>query len=189
MRVLHVDDDPRATSLLLRLLRGSDEVTGATNREEALDLLARKSWDVLVADGAAPGPSGAEFMREVTWLRPEMRRVILTRDPDDERFRYAKLAGWVDFVVAKTADAAVVRRALGLPTGRVVTPAGGTSSDAPDIRDFAELLVADLELDLLGLLSCGTLPPGAQEKIRYYLARTWDAGRASLGRPPPTAAR
>jgi hypothetical protein len=110
---------------------------------------------------------------------------VFTESPDDERIQRARLSGLVHEVVAKSADAEVMREALGLPKAKQpkpnmrLTPAGGVGRD---IRDFAELLVADLELELFDTLVDGRLPDAAQDKIRYFLSRAWDAGFAAASR-------
>jgi DNA-binding NarL/FixJ family response regulator len=178
MRVLHLDHDPRAGSMFVRVVGDAVvQVTAATRADQAIALLRGRSWDVVVCDGSMPGMDGVAFMREVHRLVPSARRVVYTMHPEDASVQLARLAGVIDEVVPKTADASVLRRAIGLraDSGPLrkpmrLTPEGGVGRD---IRDFAELLVADVD---------GKIPDTAQDKIRYYLARAWDAGFAAAGR-------
>src|SRR5262245_13769643 len=65
-KILGVDDDPLASGPLRQILteKGYD-VTSAANGEEALSLLARESFDLVLLDVGMPGLSGYDVCRRI----------------------------------------------------------------------------------------------------------------------------
>jgi diguanylate cyclase (GGDEF)-like protein len=83
--VLAVDDDPKVTAALVRLLRPDGvRVLAATSGEEALRLLDEHaaSIGVVVSDFAMPGMTGADLLRDVRLRWPEITRVLLSGKAD-----------------------------------------------------------------------------------------------------------
>lgn len=77
--ILIVDDEPHVISALMR---GLDEepyqITGAGGGKEALQLMAQRSYKVVISDERMPGMDGAEFLALVKELYPETVRIMLT---------------------------------------------------------------------------------------------------------------
>ena len=77
--ILLVDDEPNVISALMR---GLDEepylLTGAPGGKEALQLMARQRFKVVISDERMPGMDGAEFLALVKELYPETVRIMLT---------------------------------------------------------------------------------------------------------------
>ncbi len=80
--VLCVDDDERVLRVLRRTLAGQFCVDTATSGPQALELLARKSYAVLLSDLRMPGMSGAELLNEARRLTPHTTRLLLTGQAD-----------------------------------------------------------------------------------------------------------
>lgn len=81
--VLVVDDEEPVGGLLARLLRElGHEPTVASSGEEALDLLGRSSFDLILSDVKMPGMSGFDLHRAVQQRQPELapRVVFVTGD-------------------------------------------------------------------------------------------------------------
>jgi HD-like signal output (HDOD) protein len=79
--VLFVDDEPMVLQGLQRMLRSerhSWTVRFAGSGREALDLLERESFDVVVSDLRMPEMNGAELLRLVMENRPDTLRIILS---------------------------------------------------------------------------------------------------------------
>ena len=78
-RILIVDDEPHVISALMR---GMDEepylLTGAPGGEEALRLMEKEKFKVVISDEKMPGMDGAEFLSRVKELHPETVRIMLT---------------------------------------------------------------------------------------------------------------
>ncbi|MFM2418138.1 MAG: hypothetical protein RL385_2861 [Pseudomonadota bacterium] len=83
LRVLIVDDDVISRQVLLHILhvRG-DEAVACDGAEEALCLLARERFDVLLTDHVMDGMCGAELVRIAHRRCPDMRCVVLSGRPE-----------------------------------------------------------------------------------------------------------
>lgn len=78
-KVLLVDDDPRATEALQRVLsQECYQIIVAHSAEEALVILSQKSVNVIISDERMPGLSGSEFLASVRHNHPDIARIILT---------------------------------------------------------------------------------------------------------------
>jgi DNA-binding NtrC family response regulator len=78
-KVLFVDDEPNVTKALKRALRGEHyDILTADSADEALEILARESVDVVVSDENMPGMTGSEFLAIVCDKYPDSIRIILT---------------------------------------------------------------------------------------------------------------
>lgn len=87
-RVLFVDDEPLVLGGLrrsLRHLRDAFDLVFAGSGAEALELLGRESFDVVVSDMHMPGMSGADLLSEVQRLYPATARIILSGHSDQSR--------------------------------------------------------------------------------------------------------
>ncbi len=78
-KVLFVDDEPNILSALTRSQRNeSYEILSASSSEEALEILARESVDVVISDEQMPGMPGSDFLLMVAKLYPDTIRIMLT---------------------------------------------------------------------------------------------------------------
>jgi CheY-like chemotaxis protein len=67
--VLIVDDEPDGRQLMVRILEGRNaRVTAVAGGVEALELLKREHFDILVSDIGMPGLDGYELMRRARAL-------------------------------------------------------------------------------------------------------------------------
>ncbi len=78
--LLLVDDDPRVTQALRRTLRAAVpwDVQTANSARDAIGMLEREHFDVVISDERMPEVSGSELLREVRRRWPETTRIILT---------------------------------------------------------------------------------------------------------------
>lgn len=66
MKILLVDDEKEITSILKTLLEDDEhEIEIANNGQEGLDLLSKKSFDLLILDNQMPVLSGEEVLDEL----------------------------------------------------------------------------------------------------------------------------
>ncbi len=77
-QVLLVDDEPKILAALTKLLGRQFQVRGTTKPKEALGMLKKRPADVVVSDQMMPGMSGMEFLKEVSRITPEAKKIILT---------------------------------------------------------------------------------------------------------------
>ena len=76
MRVLIVDDEPRVSRSLVRLLRSHD-VTTTGSGAEALEILAEQTFDLIICDLKMPGMTGMALFERLEIEHPEQAARIL----------------------------------------------------------------------------------------------------------------
>lgn len=82
-RILLVDDEPNVLSALKRIFRQENYViTTASHGQEALDLLRKEPFHLMISDYMMPGMTGAELLKQAKALKPEMIRIMLTGHAD-----------------------------------------------------------------------------------------------------------
>ncbi len=87
MRGLFVDDEPRVLEAIQRMLSdaaGAWEVLTASSGVQALDMLERSAFDVIVTDIRMPGMDGATLLSKVHERWPSMTRIVLSGHTDQE---------------------------------------------------------------------------------------------------------
>lgn len=112
-RILFVDDEPNILQGLKRMLRGMRQewdMAFASSGEEALDVMSKSDFDVVVTDMRMPGMNGAQLLREVTDRRPQMIRIILSGQSDREDI--LKSIDMAHRYLAKPCDAEALKRAI-----------------------------------------------------------------------------
>lgn len=87
VKLLFVDDDPNVLAGLRRLLYGLRhewQAAFAASGREALELLNREPFDILITDMRMPGMDGAQLLEKVKKRHPEVVRIILSGQSDKE---------------------------------------------------------------------------------------------------------
>ncbi|MFC5181653.1 response regulator [Actinomadura harenae] len=113
-RVVVVDDQTvvrEGLVLLLELLPGLEVAGSAGDGEQALELVARVSPDVVLMDLRMPRMDGVEATARMRELHPEVEVVVLTTYADDESIFAALRAGARGFLT-KDAGADEIARAI-----------------------------------------------------------------------------
>jgi signal transduction histidine kinase/CheY-like chemotaxis protein len=116
-KILLVEDDVGNRRLITRLLEVSGYVVQAVaSAEEALVLLERSYFDVLVTDLSMPGMDGVELVgtlraREQSTLRAPTPAVVITAYPLSEYQERCREVG-VDVFLSKPINGTALRRAL-----------------------------------------------------------------------------
>ena len=78
-RILVVEDDPSARESIILLLRIDRHiVTEARDGNEALDLLSRQSFDLVLLDYAMPGMQGWEVALNIKRITPALPILMVT---------------------------------------------------------------------------------------------------------------
>jgi type II secretory ATPase GspE/PulE/Tfp pilus assembly ATPase PilB-like protein/DNA-binding response OmpR family regulator len=82
-RILLVDDEPNVLSALRRVFQQENyQVVTAGNGQEALDLLRREPFHLMISDYMMPVMNGGELLRQAKALHPELIRIMLTGHAD-----------------------------------------------------------------------------------------------------------
>ena len=99
LRVLFVDDEEELVSAVVeRLQLRGIEAQGATAGAEALGLIGRETFDVVVADVKMPGLGGLEIVRQVKALRPGLQVILLSGHGSHADAEEGRRLGAFDYV-------------------------------------------------------------------------------------------
>ena len=112
-RILFVDDEPSVLDGLRRMLRPLREewhMEFAASGMEALAILARDPYDVIVSDMRMPGMDGAELLDTVMHRFPRMVRIVLSGQAD--RASVLRSLAATHQYLAKPCDAATIKATL-----------------------------------------------------------------------------
>lgn len=78
-RILIVDDEPHVLKALERTLMDEDyEVMTTTSGEEALALVRRYKFNVVISDERMPGMLGSDLLATISLRQPEVVKMLLT---------------------------------------------------------------------------------------------------------------
>ncbi len=100
-RVLVVDDEKDFVETLVTRLKGRDvDATGVTSGEEAIELLKRNPFDVVILDIRMPGSmDGISALSEMKKVRPRTEVILLTGHATVESSIQGLEQGAFDFLV------------------------------------------------------------------------------------------
>ncbi|RJP74065.1 MAG: response regulator [Candidatus Zixiibacteriota bacterium] len=99
MRVLVVDDERYIRETLARLFTDHDfDVAVAEDGEQALQMLAQESFDVVVSDVKMPRMDGFRLLQEIKRIHPQVAVVIMTGFNQDFSIREALTLGAEDYI-------------------------------------------------------------------------------------------
>ncbi|MEJ2721492.1 MAG: response regulator transcription factor [bacterium] len=105
MRILIADDHAVVRRGLQQIMADAFEditVGEATNAEEALDLIRRENWDVVVLDISMPGRSGLDALKEIKKDRPNLPVLVLSIHPEDQFATRVLRAGASGYMTKET---------------------------------------------------------------------------------------
>lgn len=124
-RILCVDDEPNILRALKWLLQKEFEVITSTNGHEALDIVRKEDFDVVISDQRMPEMSGVDFLRQVRDIAPRAIRILLTGYSDmqavlrsvneSEIFRYINKPWNINELPKIVAQAADIARTQAAP--------------------------------------------------------------------------
>lgn len=139
MRILIVDDHAVVRRGLQQIVLDAyeDLVFGeATRAQEALDMVHRQKWDVIILDISMPGRSGLDVLKEIKRDQPSTPVLVLSVHPEDQFATRVLRAGAAGYMTKETAPEELVKAIdKVIAGGRYVSPA------------LAEILAGDLQKD------------------------------------------
>lgn len=126
IRLLIADDHPVVREGLRRVVESAAfQVVGeATNGDDLLARAAEVQADVVLLDITMPGPGFVEVIQRLRQLRPNLRVLVLSVQPEDQfglRVLQAGAAGYLSKNQSPEQLVAAIRRVVG--GGRYVSPA------------------------------------------------------------------
>ena len=101
--VLIVDDEAIVRESLGDCLRDSYQVVTAETGEEALELIEKQDFDILVVDVRLPGKTGLQVLREVKEVKPYIDSIVITAYPSVELAVEVMKLGAVDYLIKPVA--------------------------------------------------------------------------------------
>ena len=82
-KALVIDDMSVMRHILMVILKNHGfEAVGASEGRVALDLLARRKFDLVLCDWNMPGMNGSQLVQRIRELRPELPIVMVTAEGD-----------------------------------------------------------------------------------------------------------
>ena len=97
--VLIVDDEAIVRESLKDWLKDAYQVTTAETGEEALELIEKQDFDILIVDVRLPGKSGIQVLKEVKEIKPRIKSIFITAYPSAELAVEAMKLGAVDYLI------------------------------------------------------------------------------------------
>jgi CheY-like chemotaxis protein len=101
--VLIVEDEAVVRESLRDWLKDIYQVVTAETGEEALDLIEKQDFDVLIVDVRLPGKSGLQVLSEVRETKPYIKCIVITAYPSVELAVEAMKLGAVDYLIKPVA--------------------------------------------------------------------------------------
>ena len=172
MRILIVDDHAVIHQGLKRILE--DEFRGtefgdARDAQQALDLVGRERWDVVILDIELPGRGGLEVLKQIRAEQPRLPVIIFSMHSEGQfavRAFKAGASGYVEKEGAPDQLVEAIRKVIG--GGRYVSPelaenlAAGLATDG--LRAPHEIL-SDREFEVLRLIAAGKTTTAIAEQL------------------------
>ena len=131
----------------------------ATNATEALELVWKEPWDVVILDVTMPGRSGLDVLKEIKQSKPRLPVLVLSMHPEDQfavRVLKAGAAGYLNKDSAPEALVSAVKKVMS--GGRYISPAlaeqlaSAVSFDASRPRHER---LSDREFEVFKLIASG----------------------------------
>ena len=95
-----VDDEPIVRESIRDWLKDAGyEVATAESGEEALKMIEKQDFSVMVLDIRLPGKTGITVLKEVKALKPQIKSIIITAYPSTEMASEAIKLGAVDYLI------------------------------------------------------------------------------------------
>ncbi len=164
MKILLADDHAVVRHGLRQIL--ADEFKRATfgearNAQEALDLVWKDNWDVVILDITMPGRSGLEVLREIKKSKPRLPVLVLSMHPENQfavRVLKRGAAGYMTKESAPEELVGAIKKVLA--GGRYVSTSLAEKLAtylASDSQQPAQELLSDREFQVLRLIASGKI--------------------------------
>ncbi len=97
--ILIVDDDPRVRAIICRMLENAGHQTRAVpSAEDALDVLQKESFPLIITDVSMPGMSGLEFLERLQAMESPPPAIVASGEGTIDRAVRAVQLGALDFL-------------------------------------------------------------------------------------------
>lgn len=132
----------------------------ARNAQEALDLVWKQEWDVVVLDITMPGRSGLDALREIKKSKPRLPVLVLSMHPENQFAVRVLKAGAAGYMTKESAPEELVDavkkvfaggRYVSAALGETLAASLSTSHRAPQEK------LSDREFQVLRLIASGKM--------------------------------
>lgn len=101
LAILLVDDEVIVRqSIVMLLKRAGHEVVGVGDGEIALEIMARRTFDLVISDLSMPGMQGDELVERIRQIRPAQHIIMVTAFVDEYRI-FGRETGNIDALLLK----------------------------------------------------------------------------------------
>jgi len=102
--ILIVDDEPIVRESIRDWLKDAGyEVATAESGEEALKMMEKQDFSVMVLDVRLPGKTGIGVLKDVKALKPQIKSIVITAYPTAELAADARKLGAIDYLIKPVA--------------------------------------------------------------------------------------
>jgi DNA-binding NarL/FixJ family response regulator len=165
LRILIVDDHAlvrRGVRQVISEGLGKTIIGEARSVQEALNLVWKEKWDVVVADITLPGRSGVDLLREIKAARPKLPVLIQSMHTEEEFGVRVIKAGAAGFITKESAPEELVKAIQQVLTGKKYV----SSALAERMAQYLEIdterplheSLSDREYEVLRLIASGKAP-------------------------------
>ena len=131
----------------------------AKTAAEAVELVRRLPWDVVILDISMPGKSGLDILDDVKRLRPRTPVLLLTMHPEQQYARRALKAGAAGYLTKDSVPDELKSAIKKISAGGRYVSATLAEKLAMDLRSGTDLpvheLLSDREFQVLRMLASG----------------------------------
>ena len=139
-RILIVDDHPIVRQGLKQILADAaeiGEIVEAATPQEALDLVRRRKWDVIILDIGLPGRGGLEVLKDIKREVPRLPVLILSMHAEDQYAVRSIRAGAAGYLTKEAATENLIEAVRKVASGgRYISP------------ELADRLATELTVDV-----------------------------------------
>ncbi len=162
IRVLLADDHAvvrRGLRQILQELPGVDGVDEAGNGQEALALIRKKNYQLVLLDISMPGASGLDVLKQIKTERPKLPVLMLSMYPEEQYAVRALKAGASGYLTKETAPEQLVNAVTRILEGRKFVSESLAEHIATGLDRAGERLphedLSDREFQIMRMLASG----------------------------------
>lgn len=98
--ILIVDDEPIVREAIRDWLKDAGyQVAMAGSGEEALEMIGKQDFSVMILDIRLPGITGINVLKEMKVLKPQIKSIVITAYPTVELTDEAMKLGAIDYLI------------------------------------------------------------------------------------------
>ena len=172
IKVLIADDHAVVRKGLKQIIQEKTNlvvVGEASNGEEALDLVRKEDWDVVVLDISLPVRNGMEVLQAIKHSHPKLPVLMLSTYPEDQfgmRVLRAGAAGYMNKECALDDLVSAIHKVVA--GGKYVSPTLAERFAfelCGDLKKEAHEYLSDREYDVMRMLGTGRLPAEIAQEL------------------------